>query len=129
MRRYARLFFALALAAVLLAGCAAQPVEEAPAATEIPVPEGDYVRIQVDGVTKAMIPLTEPQTITLRQPTGEENVIEITSRGAVMKSANCHNQDCVHMGAVTVDNWESRVNEAFIVCLPHKVTVELVVRE
>ena len=80
-------------------------------------------------VTKARVPLSEPQTLTIRQPTGEENVVEITSRGAVMRSANCHNQDCVHMGEVTVDNWETRVNGAFIICLPHQVTVELVVRE
>ncbi len=129
MRRYARLFCALALCALALAGCAGRTGSEESAATEIPIPAGDYVQIQVDGVTKARVPLTQPQTITLRQPTGEENVVEITREGAVMRSANCHNQDCVHMGAVTRDNWESRVNGAFIICLPHRVTVELIVRE
>ena len=127
MRRHVRMFCALALTALLLSGCGTDPAPEKP--TEIPVPEGDYVRIQVDGVTKACVPLSEPQTVTLRQPTGEENVVEITSSGAVMRSANCHNQDCVHMGAVTIDNWETRPNGAFIICLPHRVTVELIVRE
>ena len=121
-----RRFFACALllvsAALLLSGCAR---EEA----DVPVPEGSYVRIQVDGKTLLNVPLSEPQTVTVRQEGGAENVIRVTERGAVMEQANCHNQDCVHMGEVTLDNWEYRVNGAFIICLPHRVTVELVAKE
>ena len=49
--------------------------------------------------------------------------------GVVMASSTCHNQLCVHMGEVTLDNWELRANQTFIICLPNRVTVELVVKE
>ena len=89
----------------------------------------DAVIITVGGIEYARVPLTKPQTVTVRQATGEVNVVEITDRGAVMVSSTCKNQQCVHMGAVTLDNWEFRPNQTFIVCLPNRVTVELAVKE
>ena len=113
-----------------LTGCGAREAEPEPAQTEIPIPEGDYVNIQVDGVTVARIPLSEaPRTVTLQGKNGEENVVRITADGAVMESANCQGQDCIQSGEVTRDNWEIRPWGAFIYCLPHRVTVELVVRD
>ena len=118
------------LLAVTLAGCAPQETAPGPAKTEIPIPEGDYVNIQVDGETVARVPLSEaPKTVTLTGKDGEVNVVRITKDGAVMESANCTGQDCIQAGAVTRDNWEIRPWGAFIYCLPHRVTVELVVRE
>ena len=87
---------------------------------------GDMVIIQVDGAEYGRFPLSHPQTVTVRQDNGAENVIEIDREGAVMRSSTCENQLCVHMGKVTVDNWEWRVNGAFIICLPNRVSVELV---
>ena len=75
------------------------------------------------------VPLSAPRTVTVEQPGGEVNVIEVSDRGAVMLSSTCGNQLCVHMGEVTVDNWEYRPNQAFIICLPNRVSVELVVVE
>ena len=89
----------------------------------------DAVLITVGGVEYARVPLTQPQTVTVRQATGEVNVVEVTDRGAVMHSSTCDNQLCVQMGSVTLDNWEFRPNQTFIVCLPNRVTVELVVKE
>ena len=83
----------------------------------------------MDGREVRRIPLSKPQTVTIDQGGGVVNVIEITERGAVMKSSTCENQLCVHMGEVNVDNWEYRPNGAFIICLPHRVTVELKVKE
>ena len=87
------------------------------------------VIITVGGVEYARVPLSRPQTVTVRQATGEVNVVEISDRGAVMLSSTCKNQQCVHMGEVTLDNWEFRPNQTFIVCLPNRVTVELAVKE
>lgn len=87
------------------------------------------VVITVDGMEYARVPLTQPQTVTVRQATGEVNVIDISDHGAVMASSTCDNQLCVHMGEVTLENWEFRPNQTFIVCLPNRVTVELVVKE
>ena len=89
----------------------------------------DTVIITVDGKEYARIPLSAPQTVTVDQGDGRVNVVEISDRGAVMHSSTCDNQLCVNMGAVTLDNWELRPNQQFIVCLPNRVTIELAVKE
>lgn len=91
--------------------------------------EEDMVIIAVDGKEYARVPLSKPQTVTVSQENGSVNVVEVSSRGAVMASSTCDNQLCVHMGEVTVDNWESRPNQQFIICLPNRVSVELAVTE
>ncbi len=100
--------------------------------TQRPAPQRldeDTVIITVNGREYLRVPLSQPQTVTVSQESGAVNVIEITPEGAVMKSSTCENQLCVHMGEVTRDNWEWRVNGAFIICLPNRVTVELAVKE
>ena len=89
----------------------------------------NVVIITVAGAEYARIPLSQPQTVTIAQENGEVNVVEITERGAVMASSTCYNQQCIHMGAVTLDNWEIRPNQTYIICLPNRVTVELAVKE
>ena len=59
----------------------------------------------------------------------EEEEMVFLPTGAVMASSTCHNQLCVQMGEVTLDNWETRPNQQFIICLPNRVSVELVVKE
>ena len=89
----------------------------------------DMVIITVDGKEYTRVPLSRPQTVTVAQKDGSVNVVEISSRGAVMASSTCDNQLCVHMGEVTVDNWEFRPNQQFIICLPNRVGVELAVTQ
>ena len=89
----------------------------------------DTIIITVDGKEYARIPLSSPQTVTVDQGNGQINVVEISDRGAVMHSSTCDNQLCVNMGAVTLDNWELRPNQQFIVCLPNRVTIELAVKQ
>ena len=93
-----------------------------------PVTE-DTVIIRVDDREYLRVPLSQPQTVTIEQEDGSVNVVEVSDHGAVMRSSTCHNQLCVHMGEVTVDNWEFRPNGAFIICLPNRVSVELAVKE
>lgn len=85
--------------------------------------------VTVDGEEYARVPLGKQQTLTVTQPDGSVNVIEVTERGAVMASSSCHNQLCVQMGEVTLDNWETRANQQYIICLPNRVSIELVVKE
>ena len=94
-----------------------------------PPAEESVVIIMVDGEEYARVPLSRPETVAIEQPGGEVNVVEVSDHGAVMLSSTCDNQLCVHMGEVTVDNWEFRPNQAFIICLPNRVSVELVVVE
>ncbi|MBQ8554746.1 MAG: NusG domain II-containing protein [Clostridia bacterium] len=94
-----------------------------------PTAEQDMVIITVDGKEYARVPLSQPQTITVDQGDGRVNVVEISDHGAVMHSSTCDNQLCVQMGEVTVDNWQFRPNQQFIICLPNRVGVELAVAE
>ena len=96
--------------------------------TEAPGPEaeGSVVVVQVDGREYARVPLSSPRTLRVYQDSGAENIITISSDGAVMASSTCENQLCVHMGKVTLENWEYRPNGAFIICLPNRVSVELI---
>ena len=91
--------------------------------------EEDMVIITVDGKEYARVPLSKPRTVTVSQENGSVNVIEVSDHGAVMLSSTCDNQLCVSMGEVTVDNWQFRPNQQFIICLPNRVSVELAVTE
>lgn len=94
-------------------------------------PSGGQRRNRRDGGWRGVrrVPLGQKQTLTVTQEDGSVNVVEISERGAVMASSTCHNQLCVQMGEVTLDNWETRPNQQFIICLPNRVSVELVVKE
>ena len=100
-----------------------------PRLTPKPESEESIVLISVGGAEYARIPLSKPQDVTIAQEDGSVNVIRITSSGVCMLSSTCRNQLCVEMGEVTEDNWEIRPNQGFIICLPNKVSVELVVKE
>lgn len=121
-KKNALVIAAVAAIALLLLGLALlrPPVKTA---------EEDMVIITVDGKEYARVPLSRPQTVTVRQDNGSVNVIEVSDHGAVMQSSTCGNQLCVKMGEVTVDNWQLRPNQQFIICLPNRVSVELAVTE
>lgn len=88
----------------------------------------DEIIVTVAGSEYARIPLGQPQTLTVTQENGAVNVIEVTRDGVMMLSSTCENQLCVHMGKVTRDNWETRPERQFIICLPNRVSVELAVK-
>ena len=88
--------------------------------------DGDLrVYITLDGAPLIDLPFGEAHTVEILQPDGAENTVALTGEEVVMEHANCENQDCVQMGAVTRDNLELRVMGGFIICLPHKVSVEV----
>ena len=91
--------------------------------------EENSIIITIDGKEYKRVPLSQPQTVTVTQDNGCVNVVEVSDRGAVMRSSTCDNQLCVNMGEVTVDNWQFRPNQQFIICLPNRVSVELAVTE
>jgi len=90
-----------------------------------PAAQEHQIVVMVDKQEFARIPLSEPQTLNVAQTNGSLNVIEITETGAYMKDSTCKGHDCVLQGPVTLDNYEYRPNQSFIICLPNKVTVEL----
>ena len=88
--------------------------------------EVDCVVIRVGNEEYARVPLSEPQTLTVRQDHGAVNVVEVSERGMRMVSSTCDNQICVHQDWVTLDNWEMKPQQQFVSCLPNQVMLELV---
>ena len=87
--------------------------------------EVDCVVIRVGNEEYARVPLSQPQTLTVRQENGAVNVVEVSERGMRMVSSTCDNQICVHQGWVTLDNWEMKPQQQFVSCLPNQVMLEL----
>lgn len=87
------------------------------------------MQVFVDGRLYTEVPLEAGKTLAIRQENGAENVIHMTKDGFYMESANCRNQDCVHQGPVTQDNWKTRVLGTHVICLPNRVDVVLVTDE
>lgn len=72
-----------------------------------------------DGVQNVYeLPLGQDATKTVTTDLGT-NVIEIKDGRVHVEEADCPNQDCVHQG------WIDAAGEQ-IVCLPHKLTVDIV---
>ena len=88
--------------------------------------EVDCVVIRVGNEEYARVPLSQPQTLTVRQENGAVNVVEVSERGMRMASSTCDNQICVHQGWVTLDNWEMKPQQQFGSSLPTQVMLELV---
>jgi len=88
---------------------------------------GDDLRVYVtfDGQPLLDLPFGEAHSVQIIQDNGSENTVAITGNAVFMEHADCDNQDCVHMGAVTRENLELRVMGGFIICLPHKISVEV----
>lgn len=87
--------------------------------------EEEMVIITVGDKEYARVPLSQPQTLTIRQDNGAVNVVEVTEDGMRMVSSTCDNQICVHVGTVTLTNWELKPQQQFIHCAPNQVKLEL----
>ena len=101
------------------------PVESATAEPEAVA----YVLVTA-GEEKQTYPVWETaRAVTVRQAQSDgtewENEITMGAEGVWMSHANCDNQDCVGQGRITLENRETRILTNMIICLPHKVVVEL----
>ena len=83
------------------------------------------VYITLDGKPLLDLPFAEEHTVRIIQPDGGENTVSLTGSSVYMTEANCEGQDCVQMGEVSRENLEERVMGGFIICLPHKLSVEV----
>ena len=139
----------LLLALNALAACGPAPraggaVTEQPRATEIPgirvlvdgesrpaapegreKPAGLWVTVSVDGAAIAELPFEEKHTVKIEQDGTGENTVVLTGEAVYMQEADCPGRDCVSMGEVTRENLETRVMGGFIICLPHRLSVEV----
>lgn len=77
-----------------------------------------YAEITVDGKLYKQVPLTEKEQIIEVETDHGVNILKIHDNGIEMYEADCPDQVCLSFGFVT------RKGDT-IVCLPHRVLVEL----
>lgn len=80
---------------------------------------GSAVTVTVDGQLYGTYALDEEQEISVELDGRVANVVVIENGAAYMKNADCRDGLCMRQGAI------SR-NRQTIVCLPHKLVVEVV---
>ena len=88
-------------------------------------PAGLWVTVSVDGAAIAELPFEEKHTVKIEQDGTGENTVVLTGEAVYMQEADCPGRDCVSMGEVTRENLETRVMGGFIICLPHRLSVEV----
>jgi hypothetical protein len=84
-----------------------------------------FLVIRADGFTYPQVPLLTTGDYTLTQPDGSYNILHVTQDSICVSEADCSNQDCVSQGAVSRGNADLRPMGSMIVCLPHKLIIEL----
>ena len=106
--------------------------ETAPGATAAPEPLA-WALVTTSGEQRAYPVYDTEYSVTVSQP-GEdgaamENTLLLGGGGVRVSEANCDNQDCVGQGEVTLENRDMRILGNMIICLPHRVVVELITPE
>ena len=56
------------------------------------------------------------------------NVLHVTPEGFWMEGSNCEGHDCINEGEVTLSNREERALWNMVICLPHRLSAELITR-
>ncbi len=79
---------------------------------------GSYAVVYVDGKETARYSLSEDRTVTIDGYDGGTNTLVISDGKAYLSEADCPDKLCVGMGAIQYDG-------ETIVCLPHKVVIEI----
>ena len=87
------------------------------------------VRVYQNGQLCSTGHLGQKDDIVIHGENGEENVVSFTENGVFMKSATCNNQLCIGQGEVSLENFRTRFYRNEIICLPNRVTVELVLTD
>lgn len=80
--------------------------------------EGATVVIKVNGDVYQTVPLNEDRTIIIGDETSDYNIVEIKNSYVTMTEANCPDKICVKHNRI-------HYSHESIVCLPHKVVVEI----
>ena len=81
--------------------------------------EGSRVLITVDGKKYAELPLDKDTTFTIKQEDGSINILTVRDGQVDMTEANCPDKICVKHPNI-------HYNSETIVCLPHRVVLQIV---
>ncbi len=85
---------------------------------------GDNQRLTVPASESRIIVIRDGTIVGSSTGEGEENVIHIENGEAWMEHANCPHRECEKQGRLSAETVGTRPLGAWIVCAPHKVTVE-----
>lgn len=80
--------------------------------------EGGTVVVKVQGEEYATYSLSEDRSVTIGEPGGEFNILEIKDGRVSMTEASCPDKLCVKHRSI-------HYNSESIVCLPNKTVVEI----
>lgn len=81
--------------------------------------EGSNAVVKVDGEVQCILNIKDDTQMTVTGYQGGNNIIVVKAGVVYMSDADCPDKLCVHMGKI------SKTGET-IVCLPHRVVVEIV---
>jgi hypothetical protein len=93
-------------------------------ASEVPA-DTAWLSVRAGGFAYAPVPLVCEGDYTFTQPGGGYNTLHVTKSSIRMHSADCITQDCVTQGTAALANLDYRPLGGQIICLPHKLIVEL----
>ncbi|MBR4168762.1 MAG: NusG domain II-containing protein [Lachnospiraceae bacterium] len=79
---------------------------------------GGIAVVSVNGEEYGAFPLSEDKTLTIRGYDGGFNTLVIKDHKASISEADCPDALCVHQKAISADH-------ETIVCLPHRVVIEI----
>ena len=69
---------------------------------------------------------TMPERLDILGYLDDKITLIVIQDGAVfVREADCGNQDCVQQGAMSLDNYTQRFLGNLILCLPHKLEIQL----
>lgn len=101
------------------------PSAEQSISAEVPANTA-WLSVRSDGSVYPPVPLVCEGDYTFTQPDGGYNTLHVTQSSIRMISADCSTQDCVHQGTASLDAMDFRPLGGQIICLPHKLVVELI---
>lgn len=81
--------------------------------------DGARVQVTVDGEVYGTYSLAEDRTVPIKMDEKTTNILQIEKGKAVMMTADCPDQLCVHQQAISKEGQT-------IVCLPNKVVAEVI---
>lgn len=95
-------------------------------ATDVTGEPQAYLLVSIGGTTYEPIGLhTEEEFTFTQEDSGATNVVHVTPTSVYMASSTCDNQDCVEQGVVSLETMHDRALGNMIICLPHRLTLEL----
>ena len=84
--------------------------------------DGEVIQVRVNGAVQAEYALNEEGTYEIKGTDGGKNLLEIKDGKARIREADCPDKLCVKQGKI------HKVGDSLI-CLPHKVVVEVIRKE